>query len=116
MNTNESIQRHVCKQYCTEYFPSYSELKLGIARNMKDGIEPINGFRHQPSDDTCGWFIYGGKKLSQDDDFFVPLHVAHIHEWSPSVVKFLGLPPGWRFLIAGNYEDVWFDESLLHIS
>jgi hypothetical protein len=28
---------------------------------------------------------------------------------------FLGLPPGWRFLIAGEHEDVWEDPSLLNV-
>ena len=28
------------------------------------------------------------------------------------IKKYLGLAPGWRFLIAGDYEDVWFDERL----
>jgi hypothetical protein len=31
------------------------------------------------------------------------------------MAPYLALPPGWRFLIAPDYEDVWFDESLLHI-
>jgi hypothetical protein len=29
------------------------------------------------------------------------------------LTKYLGLAPGWRFLIAPGYEDVWFDEILL---
>ena len=27
----------------------------------------------------------------------------------------LALPPGWRFLLAPDYEDVWYDPSLLLI-
>jgi hypothetical protein len=30
-------------------------------------------------------------------------------------VRFLGLPPGWRFLVAGDYEDVWEEQSLLDV-
>lgn len=33
----------------------------------------------------------------------------------PEIKKYLGLPPGWRFLIAPGYEDIWFDEALLSI-
>jgi hypothetical protein len=33
-------------------------------------------------------------------------------DWCPGVLRFLGLPPGWRFLLAGHYEDVWQDEAL----
>jgi hypothetical protein len=32
------------------------------------------------------------------------------------VLKYLGLPAGWRFQIdEKGYEDVWFDESILNI-
>ncbi|MFV1457974.1 DUF4262 domain-containing protein, partial [Bacillus mycoides] len=47
-----------------------------------------------------------------EEDFFLPLHVQHIDEWAPEIKKYLGLPPGWRFLIAGDYEDVWYDPNL----
>lgn len=39
----------------------------------------------------------------------------HLDQLCPEIQKFLGLPPGWRFLIAENYEDVWFDISLLDV-
>jgi hypothetical protein len=28
-------------------------------------------------------------------------------------VKYFGLEPGWRFLLAPGYEDVWYDATLL---
>lgn len=77
---------------------------------------PINGLRHPPEGDTTGWYIWAGEELSTATDFFVPLHVVHLDEWCPGAIPYLGLPPGWRFLIADGYEDVWFDPSLLDIS
>jgi hypothetical protein len=53
--------------------------------------------------------------MSGADDFFLPLHASHIGEWCPLVEKFLGLPPGFRFLVTPDYADVWFDEALLRI-
>ena len=44
---------------------------------------------------------------------FSPLHVRHLSTRSPEVLKFIGLPPGYRFLVAGEYVDVWYDASLL---
>jgi hypothetical protein len=42
--------------------------------------------------------------------------VAHLSSWRPEVLKFLGLPPGWRFLTdVKGYEDVWHDPSLLEM-
>ena len=58
---------------------------------------------------------FGRIRLSHALDFFVPLHIEHLKDWCPSVLKYLGLPAGWRFLIAPEYEDVWFDSGLLEI-
>jgi hypothetical protein len=38
-----------------------------------------------------------------------------LEEWAPLILKYLGLPPGSRFLITDDYEDVWEDKSLLNI-
>jgi hypothetical protein len=91
-------------------------MKVGIAMNVLDGLLPINGLRHLPGADTSGWYIWAGAVLSADDDFFVPLHVSHLHDWCSEAVRFLGLPAGWRFLAAPGYKDVWFDPELLEVS
>jgi hypothetical protein len=57
----------------------------------------------------------GGEVLSDAEDFFMPIHVSRLEDRCPEIIKFLGLEPGWRFLKAGEYEDVWFDETLLRI-
>ena len=87
-------------------------MKLGIARNVRSGQLPVNGLRHQPAGDTTGWYIWAGEELSDSPDFLSPLHVAHLEEWCPQARQYLGLPPGWRFLIAGAYADVWFDAAV----
>ena len=47
---------------------------------------------------------------NSNSDYFQPLHVVHLIEWCPEVVAYLGLPPGWRFLIASHQVNVWFDQ------
>jgi hypothetical protein len=106
-------QKSICHKYNAKFWALSENLKVGISTNVKLGIEPINGLRILPEGDTTGWYIWAGEELLQDDDFFLPLHVEHIKDWCPKVLKFLGLPPGYRFLIANNYEDVWYDASLL---
>jgi len=87
---------------------------LGIAFGTL-GSRPINGLRHKPENGTNGWYIWCGEVMSQDDDFFSPLHVEHIREYLPEVIEYLDLPPGYRFLIDGNnYEDVWYEAELLN--
>lgn len=109
----QNIQRATCRRFNAEYCEAPLGLKVGISENVRTGVVPVNGLRHPPVGDTTGWYIWAGEKLLDTPDFFKPLHVAHLDEWCPQVMKYLALPPGWRFLIADDYEDVWFDESLL---
>lgn len=109
----QQIQKEVCLKYETNFYISESSLKLGISENVTQGILPVNGLRIKPEGDTVGWYIWAGEEMSQDPEFFRPLHVTHIKEIAPQIEKYLGLPPGWRFLIAEEYEDVWFDSELL---
>lgn len=107
------MQQAVCRKYGTTFVEAPLNSRVGVARNVKRGLVPINGLRHRPDGDMTGWFIWTGEQMSDDPDFFHAIHVAHLEEERPEIVKFLGLPPGWRFLKAGDYEDAWFDEELL---
>lgn len=111
----ESEQRQICQQYEVFHYPATPGSKVGISTNVKDGIPPLNGLRHPPAGSTSGWYIWAGEEYSKDPDFFVPLHVAHLVDWCPAAIPYLGLPPGWRILIAGDYADVWYDKSLLDV-
>ena len=108
-------QRELCAQHGVEWVEAASHLKVGIARNVRSGLRPLNGLRHPPEGDTTGWYIWAGKTLSDDPEFFQPLHVAHLTELCPVVLEYLGLPVGWRFLVDGDYRDVWYDETLLSV-
>ena len=108
-------QEDICDGQRVAFVPSPSDSKVGVSANVESGILPINGLRHPPVGDTSGWYIWAGAELSSDPDFFVSMHVVHLQEVRPEIMKFLGLPPGWRFLKAGEYEDVWFDASVLRV-
>lgn len=86
---------------------------LGVADSVRTAMSPINGLRHPPEGRTSGWYLWAGGDLPDDPDLFNSLHAEHLAEWCPEVIPYLGLPPGWRFLIADEYEDVWFDPQLL---
>jgi hypothetical protein len=109
----EHVQQELCARFGADFFGCDLHLKVGIARNVKDGLHPINGMRIEPENDTCGWYIWAAEEFSQADDFFVPLHAEHLADWAPLVIPYLGLPPGWRFLVTEKYEDVWEDRQLL---
>lgn len=107
----ETIQRQVCEEVGAESWPVDYSLKVGISMNVREGVLPIRGLRNRPESTTSGWYIWAGGRMSQDDDFFVPLHASHLADWCPLAIKYLQLPPGWHFLTDGSYEDIWFDEG-----
>ena len=106
-------QLAVCQRFHTKYFGCDQMLKVGISRNVREGLRPLNGLRLKPEGETSGWYIWAGEQFSEAPDFFVPLHVSHLITWAPQAMPYLGLPPGWRFLVTDGYEDVWEDPYLL---
>jgi hypothetical protein len=111
----DQSQAAICRRVGVECQPSEQNLKLGLALATL-GQQPINGLRHPAEDDATGWYIWAGGELSAADDFFQPVHVNHLAELLPQVIPYLGLPPGWRFLLAPGVEDLWFDEALLDLN
>ncbi len=108
-------QEEVCRRYGARWVEAPLRLKVGIAPSVRSGLLPVNGLRHPPKGDTAGWYIWAGEERKTDPDFFVPVHVVHLSEWCPVAIPYLGLPPGWRFLVAGSHEDAWFDPALLEV-
>ena len=114
-DVREKQQLATCLQFGAQYVGTAVTDKLGIAENVRSGVLPINGLRHPPVGDTSGWYIWAGDAISTEADFFQPLHASHVADWCPQIEPFLGLAPGWRFLITGDYQDVWFDPDLLNV-
>jgi hypothetical protein len=110
----EEDQRAFNSQQSAVYLASPPESKLGFASSTK-GPMPLNGLRHRPQGSTNGWYLWCGQEFSDAADFFQPLHTRHVYEAYPQAVKLLGLPPGYRFLLAEDYVDVWYDASLLNV-
>lgn len=99
-----------------EQVPNEASLVAGVARALseQDSVAwPVHGLRHHPTGDTSGWFIWTGE-LTDDADFFVPMHPSHLVGRIPELMAELAAPPGSRFLLAPGYRDAWFDETLLN--
>ncbi len=107
-------QEKICSQNGVELYPALSNQMIGVSDNFGDKSLTNHGLRHAPEKGTCGWYLWSGD-YSQADDFFKPMHVSHMESKFPNLVKFLGLPPGWRFLVGDDHEDIWFDASLLDL-
>lgn len=111
-NTATSEQMAICKRFGSVVTPSPPNLKVGIALSTLNRL-PITAVRHRVENDTCGWYIWGGD-YSPEPDFYQPLHLAHVPDYCPLIVPYLALAPGWGVMLAPGFEDIWFDEALLH--
>ena len=105
-------QQNICFEHGSEYLPSKDEQVVGIALSTMMRGEPLHGLRHIPEAGTSGWYLWRGD-YREDESFFSPICASHICDHAAEGVKFLGLAPGFRFLVSGDYEDVWFDPKLL---
>jgi hypothetical protein len=101
------VQRIVCREYSAEYLAASEHLKVGLSVGVLEGQRPLHGVRHMPEGDTSGWYIWAGE-YSPAEDFFQPMHVGHSEEWQPVLHRYLGLAPGWHFLLVPeeDYADV----------
>jgi hypothetical protein len=108
------IRKTVCERFslCPQTPHLDSVIGLAIA---SVGKGEINGLRHPIQGNSNGWYIWYGE-YSNSDDFFSPVCIKHLNKYfNKDINEYLDLPIGFRFLIANNYEDVWYDEKLLII-
>jgi hypothetical protein len=108
-------QKEICENRGAAVCPTEFDDMVGFATSTSSMNGPVNGLRHPRTPRHSGWYIWKGESLSNKDDFFEAMHVRHLEEECPEALPFLALPPGWRFLIHGDYVDTWFDASLLDI-
>ena len=50
---------------------------------------PINGLRHPPDKGTAGWFIWAGGEIRNNIDDWDSVHIVHLIERFPIVLKYL---------------------------
>jgi hypothetical protein len=110
----ESMQRELCLKHGAQYTETEENEVFGFALSTK-GLLPVNGLRHPLQDNTSGWYLWCGEEFSEDPKFFAPLCAKHLYADYPEVAQFLGLPPGYRFLVASSQIDVWYDPKLLNV-
>ena len=115
MDAITQSQIAVCLKYGADFLPLLPGAVVGAADNVIDtSLLPINGLRHPPEGRSCGWYIWRGKSLSLEPDFFKPVRVEDLVK-RLEIERFLALSPGWRFLLAPGSEDVWQDPELLKV-
>jgi hypothetical protein len=94
MTSATNDQQETYKRFSVTPIAAPQDMKLSKRLSMAG----IRGLRHAPAGDTTGWFIWAGEELSDDPDFFVPVHVSHISDWCPNVLSTLHC-----LLVGGSY-------------
>ncbi|MEI9911886.1 MAG: hypothetical protein WDO71_20940 [Bacteroidota bacterium] len=110
-------QESLCNKLKVTWSPVEIDSLIAINDSIFSSTQPINGLRHPIHGTIEGWYLWSGGEIPQyDNDFFKPHHAGHLITMRPIILKYLGLPPGWRFQIDDNgHEDIWFDPSILEI-
>jgi len=113
----ETEQRRLCERWQAPYEPTAWDLRLGISADFGHTL-PLHGLHEKPAGGTSGWYLWSGNRelAAVPVGELHALHAVHLKESHPEILRFLGLPPGWRFLAAPGHEDVWFDDRLLSSS
>lgn len=93
--------------------PTNPAAKVGISVAALAGEWPLHGLRHLPNETTTGWYLWA-RDLEDDPHFFTAVCVEHFEVRLAMLQPLLTLPPGWRFLLAPDHHDVWFDPSIVH--
>lgn len=116
-NLIQHQQKEICSKLKIDWTPVNINSLIAINDSLFSTLNPINGLRHPKHGTIDGWYLWRGGDIPQNDiEFFKPMHLLHLIEQYSSALKYLGLPPGWRFQIDDRgYEDIWFDKSLLDI-
>ncbi|MDV6168158.1 hypothetical protein R1T16_06955 [Flavobacterium sp. DG1-102-2] len=109
------FSQYICEKYNVEHSPVEENSIIEISKSVREGIMPMDGLRHPVEGNSNGWYIWAGD-FSEATDFFEPIHASHLKDINQNIIRYLGLPPGYRFLMTNDgYEDVWEDKTLLDI-
>ena len=109
------------KDFCGTYNVDLESAKLDqlvvVSEDVFNGAL-VEGVRYDSSDNMSGWWLTSKSYSGNTDDLKLE-HISHIYEKRKDLIKFLGLPFGFKFfqekyVSENSPEDVWFDEDVLN--
>ena len=105
------IQEKCCSHYKVKPdFISETQM-IVISKGIYEGVVPVEVVRYASPKHMSGWWLttddYNG-----DTNSLVTVHYKHILDKRPELAIYMALPVGYRFLLGGESEHVWFDEDV----
>ncbi|MBI5362233.1 MAG: hypothetical protein HZA53_03575 [Planctomycetes bacterium] len=103
-------QRRACVNAGVAYDPPSPARLAAVGEGVLDGL-PAWGMRIPSPDHMSGWWI-GTERTAEDYSNVRPVHLYHVTNSRPDLVKFLALSTGCRF-DQRDQDRAWFDAELL---
>jgi hypothetical protein len=107
MDLNEN-QKACCNHYNADFIPPNQDQMVAISEGVLSGALEIEGVRYPSPEHMSGWWLttdlYNG-----DVNSLKTVHFSHVAEARPEIAQYMALPFGYRFVLGGKSEHVWFD-------
>ena len=104
-------QKRCCSHYSTQFVPpSYNNMVV-ISDGVYEGGEPVEGVRYPSPPHMSGWWLTTNK-YNGDSRTLKTVHYQHIIEERPDLAIYMALPYGYRFMLGGEKDFVWFDVEI----
>ena len=105
------LQRECCENYGSAFLPSETNQLVVVSDGVLEGITHIEGVRYPSPIHMTGWWLTTDE-YDGNIDSLKNIHYKHIMAKLPKVAMYLALSYGYRFLLLGEDEHVWFDEKV----
>jgi|GEM_PF-3278019 len=101
----EGAQRRVCAHWGAPFERPNADSLVSISALVLQGHMPVAGVRYRMTGKMSGWIIYASDIHEEVDDLTYE-HVVHLATMRPDLLRYMGLPVGWRFDFESEGENV----------
>lgn len=102
-------QQAVCAKAAVAYaVPSFDQM-IVISDGVLEG-DPTKGVRYPSPEHMSGWWLTNDR-FDGDVKSLKTAHIQYVAVNRPDLVKFFGLPSGYRFYSPTN--DIWLDKKII---
>lgn len=107
------IQQHeACRLAGGAFSPPLPDQKIAVSAGVLAGVQPVEGVRYPAPPHMSGWYLTTDQYSGNVRDLQIE-HLYHLTAARPELARYIALPPGYRFFLAGAKESVVLDEAVL---
>jgi len=102
-------QQELCRNKGAEYIPPLFQQMVAISDGVLEG-EATEGVRYPSPRHMSGWWLTTDR-YNGDIKTIRTVHLYHVVIVRPDLIKYLGLPFGYRF--HASSDQAWFDQKVM---